>query len=97
MAIDLGTARTAFSWKSVLDPTPRVGVPENTDGVLTAKSPTAILMAGTIGEGKVFQPKEVLAFGNAAEEQFADSTRGQLFKRFKMVSRLCSLSMHVGY
>lgn len=89
MALDLGTSRTAFSWKSLLDPTPYFGVPEDTEGVPDAKSPTAVLLSGDVDPTtKVFQAKDVMAFGNMAEEQFANGARAQLFKRFKMVSDL---------
>ncbi|CAM9583103.1 unnamed protein product, partial [Ectocarpus sp. 12 AP-2014] len=41
VAIDLGTSCTAFSWKSIVDPAPSIGVPDmkpNED--IIGKSPT---------------------------------------------------------
>lgn len=90
VAIDLGTSCTAYSWKSAAEPTPSVGVPDmkpNED--IIGKSPTAILMAGSVEADKVFKPSGAEAYGRIAQRKYAEnnfSHGAQLFKRFKMVS-----------
>lgn len=89
VAIDLGTSRTAYAWKSAADSTPFVGVPDSRDGDPTAKSPTAVLLNGSRDpQTKKFTEEEIVAFGGAAEMLFAQQRfpQAQIFKHFKMVS-----------
>ncbi len=90
VAIDLGTSRTAYSWKSALDPNPPVGVPDmgpNDD--IVGKSPTSILLGGITADDKRFKSSGALAYGRVAQRRYAENDiphGAQLFKRFKMVS-----------
>lgn len=89
VAVDLGTSCTAFSWKSVLDPTPFVGVPDmEPRQEISGKSPTALLILGEMGAKKAFEAKHVEAYGRLAQDRYATNDiplGAQLFKRFKMV------------
>ncbi|CAN0375001.1 unnamed protein product, partial [Ectocarpus sp. 12 AP-2014] len=88
VAIDLGTSCTAFSWKSIVDPAPSIGVPDmkpNED--IIGKSPTTLLIAGSTGSDKMFRPTGAEGYGREAQRRHAngDIPHGaQLFKRFKM-------------
>lgn len=91
VAIDLGTARTAYSWKSAMDPDPSVGVPDmqpNED--IVGKSPTTLLVGGSTGADEIFTPSGVEAYGRVAQDLYANNDiphGSQLFKHFKMVRR----------
>ncbi len=91
VAIDLGTSCTAYSWKSVTDPNPCVGVPDmapNED--IVGKSPTTLLIGGSTGADRIFRPSGAEAYGRVAQRRYAENDiplGAQLFKRFKMVSK----------
>eukprot|EP00752_Nemacystus_decipiens_P005431 g4922.t1 len=88
VAIDLGTAATAYSWKSAMDPHPSVGVPDmgpNED--IIGKSPTTLLIGGSTGADKSFKHSAAEAYGRVAQNRYAENDiphGAQLFKRFKM-------------
>ncbi|CAM9486618.1 unnamed protein product, partial [Scytosiphon promiscuus] len=88
VAIDLGTAGTAYSWKSAVDPNPSVGVPDMQPGqAFVGKSPTTLLVGGSTGTDELFKPSGGVAYGRVAQDLFANNEipfGSQLFKRFKM-------------
>lgn len=90
VAIDLGTSCTAYSWKSLADPTPSVGVPDIQAGEeIFGKSPTSLLVVGNMRADRDFKALCVESYGRQAEENYATNAHpsgSQLFKRFKMVS-----------
>ncbi|CAM9720781.1 unnamed protein product [Pylaiella littoralis] len=88
VAIDLGTSCTAYSWKSVADPHPAVGVPDmETCEDIIGKTPTTLLINGSTGSDRRFRSSGVEAYGRLAQRLYADGEiphGAQLFKRFKM-------------
>lgn len=91
VAIDLGTSCTAYSWKSLRDQAPLVGVPDMEPGEeIFGKSPTSLLVLGDMRADKEFSAQRVELYGRQAEECYATNAHpngSQLFKRFKMVGR----------
>eukprot|EP00752_Nemacystus_decipiens_P007641 g6830.t1 len=88
VAIDLGTSCTAYSSKTAADPNPSVGVPDMELGEdIIGKSPTTLLIGGSTGADKVFQPSGAEAFGRVAQRRYVENDiphGAQIFKRFKM-------------
>lgn len=91
VAIHLGASCTAYAWKSAVNPTPSVGVPDmGPYEEIVGGCPTAILIGGSTGADRTFKPSGAEAYGRVAQRRYRENDipqGAQLFKRFVAVSK----------